>query len=757
MGGRYPHMLLILILLHGANAAVDEPVQKWQTLDGNPPLVIARGGFSGLFPESSPAAYQFAMATGLPEVVLYCDLQLSSDGIGICRSGLKLDKSTLISEVFPKRDKTYKLGNEDVHGWFLLDFTADELLNNVTVTQTILSRPSTFDGIMGMFTLDHVKALNPQTIWINVEYGKFYADHNLNIEDYLLKLPKDFPIAYISSPDVSFLKSIGGKFKGKTKIILRSLWENATEPTLVKSYGDIMNDLNIIKPIVSGILVPKHFIWPTNKDDYLLPSTSLVKDAHALGLEVHASGFANDNFASYNYTHDPAMEYLQYIDNPDFCVDGVLTDFTPTASGAIACLAHTKENALLPTAKPLLATENGERPLIITHNGASGVFSGCTDLAYQQAVRDGADIIDCSVRMSQDGVAFCLGSADLTTSTTAATTFMTKVVTVSEIQNKSGIFSFDLSWSEIETLKPDLNGPYAQVGLKRNPAAKNAGKLLTLPGFLDLAKTSNVSGILIEIEDAPYLATRGLGLVDAVCSALVNASYDKESNQQRVLIQSDDSSVLSVFKKFPKFERVLVIDPVISDASKPSVDEIKELAHSVMVSRGSLVRVHGFFLAGFTDLVQKIHDANLTLHVGVLKNEFMNIGFDYFADPTVEIVTYYTALVTDGIVTEFPATAAAYFKSPCSDLTKNLSYTILSANPGGLERMVPPGALPPALPPAPVLEPSDVIDPPLPPVSVSSPPESTPKADDEASSASSNAGNCLLVAGIAAFLYLSSH
>jgi len=177
----------------------------------------------------------------------------------------------------------------------------------------------------------------------------------------------------------------------------------------------------------------------------------------------------------------------------------------------------------------------------------------------------------------------------------------------------------------------------------------------------------------------------------------------------------------------------------------------------VMVSRGSLVRVHGFFLTGFTDLVEKIHDANLTLHVGVLKNEFMNFGFDYFADPMVEIATYYSEVVCDGIVTEFPATAAAYFRSPCSDLNKNLSYTILPANPGGLEKMVPLGALPPALPPAPVLEPADVIDPPLPPVSVSSPPESTPEGEDDASSASSNAGNCLLVAGIAAFLYLSSH
>jgi hypothetical protein len=168
-----------------------------------------------------------------------------------------------------------------------------------------------------------------------LQYNSFYKDHKISIEDYLLALPKEFPISYISSPDISFLKSIGGKLKGKTKIIMRSLYENATEPNIMKSYGDIMKDLNIIKPFVSGILVPRHFIWPTNKEEYLLPSTSLVKNAHALGLEVYAAGFANDIFASYNYSYDPAAEYLQFIDNPDFSVDGVLTDFTPTASGSI--------------------------------------------------------------------------------------------------------------------------------------------------------------------------------------------------------------------------------------------------------------------------------------------------------------------------------------------------------------------------------------------------------------------------------------
>lgn len=68
-------------------------------------------------------------------------------------------------------------------------------------------------------------------------------------------------------------------------------------------------------------------------------------------------------------------------------------------------------------------------------------------------MEDGADIIDCSVQMSKDGVPFCLDSPDLTRGTTAATVFLTKAATVNEIQNGPGIFSFDLQSNEIQTLK----------------------------------------------------------------------------------------------------------------------------------------------------------------------------------------------------------------------------------------------------------------------------------------------------------------
>lgn len=92
------------------------------------------------------------------------------------------------------------------------------------------------------------------------------------------------------------------------------------------------------------------------------------------------------------------------------------------------------------------------KPLVITHNGASGVFAGCTDLAYEQAVNDGADVIDCSVQMTKDGVLVCLRSIDLTVGTTAMNAFSSRIRSIPEVQEKKGIFSIDLTLAEIQTL-----------------------------------------------------------------------------------------------------------------------------------------------------------------------------------------------------------------------------------------------------------------------------------------------------------------
>ncbi|GKG29817.1 hypothetical protein Tco_0419715, partial [Tanacetum coccineum] len=112
-----------------------------------------------------------------------------------------------------------------------------------------------------------------------------------------------------SSPEIGFLKAVGGSRtfdRTKTKLVFNFLTPVEVEPTYKEKYGDLVKKLAMIKTFASGILVPK---------DY---ATTLVSDAHKEGMAVYAAGFASDIFSSYNYSYDPAAEYLQFVDNSNF-------------------------------------------------------------------------------------------------------------------------------------------------------------------------------------------------------------------------------------------------------------------------------------------------------------------------------------------------------------------------------------------------------------------------------------------------------
>ncbi|CAO2822524.1 unnamed protein product [Amaranthus hypochondriacus] len=742
---------LLIVRVTAQKPPRNPPPPKWLTLNGQQPAVIARGGVSGLFPESTRIAYDLVAQVSVPDPVYYCDLQFTQDSVGFCHAELQLNNDTNIANIFPRGEKTYNVNGKDVRGWFAIDYPADAILSNVTSFQNIMTRPNVFDGQQLMVATDlPTITKEPPSLWFNVQYDLFYNQHKISPAAYLqnTKLGR---VSYISSPEINFLKSMVNRVdKARTKLILRFLEPQAVEPTTNQLYGEVLKNLAIIKQFASGILVPKTYIWPVNKEQYLLAPTTLVADAHREGLEIYAFNFANDFPGSYNYSYDPTAEVLQFIDNDQFSVDGVLTDFPFTASAATACLAHQKK-----------ATKRPKTALIITHNGASGDYAGCTDLAYDKAIKDGANVIDCSVQMSKDGVAFCLDSADLLGDTTAITSFMSKSSYVPEIQPKNGIFSFDLTWSEIQSLKPQLTNPLSQDmgGLPRNPANKDKGKFLTLAEFLDLAKAKAAPGILLNILNARFLASKkGLDVVGVVTSALSNVTLDKQPTQ--VMIQSDDTSVLEKFKEFPSFRRVYAIRDTIGEAPKPSLDEIKKFADAVDVRRSSILKSTASFFSNFTRIVEEMHAANLSVHVSILYNEYTTLAFDFFDDPMLELATFVEGAKVDAVVTEYPATAYAYFRTPCSDPTlENLDFPLAPAEPGQLLFFVVPEALPPAAALAPTLDAASVVDPPLPSASkggnntAAQPPANKKKNSSERSTTSL----CLCFVALIMSLFLTVH
>lgn len=94
---------------------------------GDAPRIIARGGFSGLLPDSSIDAYSFVSQTSVPGTLLWCDVQLTKDAIGICFPDVKMMNASHIQDVYPKRKNSYLLNGVLTQDWFTIDFNFKDL------------------------------------------------------------------------------------------------------------------------------------------------------------------------------------------------------------------------------------------------------------------------------------------------------------------------------------------------------------------------------------------------------------------------------------------------------------------------------------------------------------------------------------------------------------------------------------------------------------------------------------------------------
>ncbi|KAG2310848.1 hypothetical protein Bca52824_022405 [Brassica carinata] len=379
----------------------------------------------------------------------------------------------------------------------------------------------------------------------------------------------------------------------------------------------------------------------------------------------------------------------------------------PFSFHVYSCVAAPKTPAAaaaVPAKKWL--TLNGKEPGVVARGGFSGIFPESSVNANDLAISSSSPGLTllCSLQMTKDGAGICLSDIRLDNATTISTIFPKGQKTYKvNGQNLKGWFALDYLADTI----------FSNVSLVQNIFSRPS----IFDGQLAIAAVEEVleskpPKFWLSVQNAAYLASKkGLGIVDAVKSALTKSTLDK-----KVLIQSDDSSVLDSFKDVPQYTRVLSIDKEIGDAPKPTIEEIKKHADAVNILRSSLVTISQSFATGKTKVVEAMHKGNISVYVSVLRNEYLSITFDYFSDPTVELATFIAGNGVDGVITEFPATATRYLRSPCSDLYRELPFAILPAEAGTLISVAAKEAQPPATPPNPPLDAKDVIDPPLPPV-----------------------------------------
>jgi glycerophosphoryl diester phosphodiesterase len=356
---------------------------KLLTLDGQPPLVIAHRGASGVLPEQTLESYARAIELGAD--VIEMDLVSTKDGVLIARHDPNLAISTDVAKHprFASRKKTIKVDGETQTGWFSNDFTLAEI-KTLGGISTDAERPQEFNGKFKIATfqeiIDFAKAKSKETgrtiaIYPETKNPTYFRDLGLPMEDKVIAAinaagwnSKTAPV-YVQSFEPGSLKYM--KSKGlNTRLIQLIDGDGIDMKTGAMTYavpvdrpyewtkaGDKRNfdvmvtpaGLAEIKTYADGIGPWKRYIvsikgsigadgkpLDVNKDGKIndadatsVSPTTLIADAHKAGLFVHPFTFRNESRRlAADYNKDGKNEYAIYY---KLGVDGVFTDFTDTA------------------------------------------------------------------------------------------------------------------------------------------------------------------------------------------------------------------------------------------------------------------------------------------------------------------------------------------------------------------------------------------------------------------------------------------
>ncbi len=289
------------------------------------PIVIGHRGAPGYLPEHTLAAYYIAVQQGADYIEP--DLVSTRDGRLVARHENEIGGTTDVAEhpAFAARRTTKVIDGDSITGWFTEDFTLAELKTLRAKERIPQLRPANtrFDNQFGIPTLEEVltlvdsinaerrrKARNgedvaPLGVYPEIKHSSYFDSIGLSMEEPLVRTlhrygytgPKA-PV-YIQSFEVANLRALSRM----TRLRLIQLIGNAD---LIKREG-----LAGIARYADGVGLNKDLIIPRNPDGSLGNATTVVDDAHAAGLIVHAWTFrAENDFLPLDYRsgQDPMVQ-----------------------------------------------------------------------------------------------------------------------------------------------------------------------------------------------------------------------------------------------------------------------------------------------------------------------------------------------------------------------------------------------------------------------------------------------------------------
>ncbi|MEU3276947.1 glycerophosphodiester phosphodiesterase [Streptomyces antibioticus] len=282
------------------------------------PTVIGHRGASGYRPEHTLGSYQLALDLGA-DIVEAGDLVPTRDGHLVCRHEPEIGGTTDVADHprFAGRRTTKVLDGVPTTGWFTEDFTLAELKTLRAAERIPANRPhnTLYDGRWEIPTFEEVlKWQDEQTrrrgkqVWIypEIKHPTYFRKLGLGPEERVAKLLHKYGKDRKTSPVVlqSFEPTSVQRLNKLVDNPLVVLLSGATtrpwdfvETGDPRTVADLITraGLREIAGYAQGIGPTLDLVIPKDANGNLTTPTTLVRDAHAVGLLLHPYTLRNEN------------------------------------------------------------------------------------------------------------------------------------------------------------------------------------------------------------------------------------------------------------------------------------------------------------------------------------------------------------------------------------------------------------------------------------------------------------------------------